>query len=76
MNQEDRSIVVVGAGAIGGVTAAFLKQTGWDVTLICKHKEIADRCSDPGLHVFGLKGEHWVKLKGLENIKDRKAHKT
>jgi len=70
MNKDNPSVVVVGAGAIGGVTAAFLKEAGWDVRLVCKHKEIADRCTDPGVHVFGLKSENWVKLKGLENIKD------
>ena len=70
MNKDNPSVVVIGAGAIGGVTAAFLKKAGWDVKLVCKHKEIADRCSEPGVHVFGLKGDNWVQLKGLENIED------
>ena len=31
-------IVVIGAGAIGGVTAALMKRGGSDVTLVCKHQ--------------------------------------
>ncbi len=61
-------IVVVGAGAIGGVTAALMKQGGSDVTLVCKHQEIADIASGRGLHVTGVKGEHTVHLNAVADI--------
>ena len=40
MSQKLR-VVVVGAGAIGGITAALLVKGGYDVMLVCKHQEIA-----------------------------------
>ena len=45
-------IVVIGAGAIGGVTAALMKQGGSDVTLVCKHQEIADIASGRGCLLY------------------------
>ena len=61
-------IVVVGAGAIGGVTAALMKQGGSDVTLVCKHQEIADIASGRGLHITGVRGEHTVHLNAVADI--------
>ena len=61
-------IVVIGAGAIGGVTAALMKQGGSDVTLVCKHQEIADIASGRGLHITGVKGEHMVHLDAVADI--------
>jgi len=69
-NGNSTSVTVVGAGAIGGVTAAFLKKAGWNVKIVCKHQEIADRCAEPGIHVFGKKGEDHVQLRALKNITD------
>ena len=47
-------IVVVGAGAIGGITAALLKKGGYDVTLVCKHQQVADIANGRGLRVTGV----------------------
>jgi 2-dehydropantoate 2-reductase len=69
-NAKSTSVTVVGAGAIGGVTAAFLKKAGWNVKIVCKHQEIADRCAEPGIHLLGKKGEDHVRLRALKNITD------
>lgn len=69
-NGNSTSVTAVGAGAIGGVTAAFLKKAGWNVKIVCKHQEIADRCAKPGIHVFGRKGEDHVRLRALKSITD------
>lgn len=61
-------IVVIGAGAIGGVTAALMKQGGSDVTLVCKHQEIADIASGRGLYITGVRGEHMVHLDAVADI--------
>ena len=61
-------IVVIGAGAIGGVTAALMKRGGSDVTLVCKHQEIADIASGRGLHITGVRGEHMVHLDAVSDI--------
>ena len=61
-------IAVIGAGAIGGVTAAWMAKAGEDVTLVCKHEEIAEAASGKGLHVTGRRGEAWVRMKAVKEI--------
>lgn len=65
---NDRSIVVIGAGAIGGICAAYIAKAGYDVQLVCKHEDKAQRCSREGIHITGLRGEQYVKLKAVANI--------
>lgn len=61
-------IVVIGAGAIGGVTAAFMARGGIDVTLVCKRQRIADTVRESGLHIVGRRGAHHIKLKAVKDI--------
>jgi 2-dehydropantoate 2-reductase len=70
MLQEKTKVTVVGAGAIGGVTAAFLSKAEWDVEIVCKHQEIADRCASPGLRVTGIRGESQVPIRAVKGIGD------
>jgi len=41
MLTKETRIAVIGAGAIGGITAAFIKQAGWNIEVVCKHRELA-----------------------------------
>ncbi|MBI5570747.1 MAG: 2-dehydropantoate 2-reductase [Desulfomonile tiedjei] len=70
MQREKRSIVIVGAGAIGGSTAAFLADAGWDPELVCKHRETVDLAATRGLHVFGVKGEKFARVRAVKEISD------
>lgn len=58
-------IVVIGPGAIGGVTAGFMAQAGLDVTLVCKHPSIAQKAAGEGLHITGFKGDHHIPVKSV-----------
>jgi 2-dehydropantoate 2-reductase len=70
MLTRDSKIAVVGAGAIGGVTAAFIHRLGWDTEVVCKHQEIVDKIRKQGLHIHGLKGELSARVKAVRNISD------
>jgi 2-dehydropantoate 2-reductase len=70
MLTKDSKIAVVGAGAIGGVTAAFIHRLGWNTEIICKHQEIVNIIAAQGLHISGVKGELMVQLKAVKNISD------
>jgi len=70
MLDKHADIAVVGAGAIGGVTAAALKTAGWNVQLVCKHREIADLAISAGLSITGIKGSRTVRLDAVAGIKD------
>ena len=50
-------IVVIGAGAVGGVIAAYLARERYDVELVCKHKENVESILNNGLRVQGNLGD-------------------
>jgi len=66
-------IAVVGAGAIGGITAGFISKAGHDVTLVCKYPELADKVAFQGLHIVGIKGDMKASMKAVPRISDLDA---
>ncbi|MFP4226415.1 MAG: ketopantoate reductase family protein [Desulfobacterales bacterium] len=68
-------IGVIGAGAIGGITAALIKQAGCDVENVCKYENVARQTNEKGLHIKGFCGDHWVPMPAVAEIKDMKADK-
>lgn len=70
MSPETTKIAVVGAGAIGGITAAFLAKAGWNVEIVCKHQETVDLACSTGLRITGIKGEHRVPVRAVKDITD------
>jgi len=68
MGKESIRVAVVGAGAIGGIVAAFLARAGWDLEVVCKHRETVDRALSEGFHIFGVQGEHRIPLRGVKEI--------
>ena len=69
---EKSRIAVIGAGAIGGITAALMAEKGYDVWLVCKHMEIADLANGRGLHVRGYCGEHTVPVHSVAAVEELK----
>ena len=58
----DASVLVVGAGAIGGVTAAKMKDRVRRVTVLDANREHVERMRDPGLLLVDLGEEKRVPL--------------
>ena len=69
---EKNRIAVIGAGAIGGITAALMAEKGYDVWLVCKHMEIADLANGRGLRVRGYCGEHTVPVHSVAAVEELK----
>lgn len=63
-------IAVIGAGAIGGVTACRLAALHPELQIACKHQQTADLARDPGLRVFGLAGESRTRLHAVAAIEE------
>jgi len=61
-------VVVIGAGAIGGVIAAYLAKGGVGVTLVCHDKNMADTVQTLGIQIEGLRGAQRIKLNAVANI--------
>ena len=68
--RERLRVAVVGAGAIGGVVAAFLARAGWDLEVVCKHQETVNRALCEGFHISGVRGEHRIPLRGVKEIRE------
>jgi 2-dehydropantoate 2-reductase len=68
--KESIRLAVVGAGAIGGVVAAFLARAGWDLEVVCKHQETVSQALAPGFHISGVQGEYRIPLRGVKEIPD------
>ena len=63
-------IAVIGAGAIGGITAAFMAQAGQDITLVCKHPAIAEQARSHGLRIEGVRGAHNVPVQAVVTVQE------
>ena len=61
------TIAVIGAGAIGGVVAAYLKKAGEDVVLVGK-KDQAEAINSKGLTIKGVRGAENIHLMGLTKL--------
>ena len=60
-------IAVIGAGAIGGVVAGYLKLKGQDVSLVA-HSDSVKAVKENGLHISGPRGEHKIKIDISEKL--------
>ncbi|MBN1387452.1 MAG: ketopantoate reductase family protein [Bacteroidales bacterium] len=70
MALKDNSILVVGAGAIGGISAAFLKKAGFNVEIVCKYEDYSELIINEGLNVTGVQGRFSEKMKAYVSLKD------
>lgn len=52
-------ILVIGSGAIGGITAGLLAKKGFDVEIACKNADIADQINTDGL-IFKIKNRRYI----------------
>lgn len=70
MNKTDLSILMVGAGAVGGITAALLKKAGYNVEIVCKYDDYAKTISGTGLKVRGPWGSFSVSMPASASSSD------
>ena len=67
------NIAIIGAGAIGGATAVFMRKAGWDPILVCKHAETLAQAISPGITVTGVKGTHTTPVRSVLAVRDLPA---
>lgn len=75
MKNSNLSFLVVGAGAIGGITAALLKRNGYDVEIICRQSDYANRISTEGINVSGYCGSFNVKINAYSSFSEIRGKK-
>lgn len=62
MNKDNLSILVVGAGAVGGITAALLKKAGHNVSVAVRDESYATIITEEGIRISGHCGNHKVRI--------------
>lgn len=55
-------ICIIGAGAIGGVVAGVLAREGYDITLVTKHADTAEKINNSGIEVKGSCGDFTISI--------------
>jgi len=76
MFDKNSRLLVVGAGAIGGITAGGLSRAGYDVQVVDKNPEIVNKIRSDGIHVYGRGNDFKVRpstassIDGLSEKKD------
>jgi 2-dehydropantoate 2-reductase len=68
MKSTDLSFLVLGAGAIGGITAAVMKKNGYDVEILCRDENLASLISEQGLLIKGARGNFTVKIPAYYSV--------
>lgn len=71
----NKAIAVIGGGAIGGITGAYLSKVGYDVELVVKHQDKADQVINKGLHITGVRGDQHIKLKAVAEVEQLSGKK-
>jgi 2-dehydropantoate 2-reductase len=64
---KNMKIAVIGAGAIGGIAAAFISRAGYDVEAVCKYDEITKKTGE-GIDIKGVRGELKIPVKAVKDI--------
>jgi 2-dehydropantoate 2-reductase len=75
MENKDLSLLVVGAGAIGGITAALLKREGYNVEIVCKYDDYASLIRMNGIEVNGVCGHYKVQLTAYASVDEVREKK-
>jgi 2-dehydropantoate 2-reductase len=75
MKNKDLSLLVVGAGAIGGITAALLKKAHYNVEVICKYDDYARLISSEGFEVSGVCGNFRMPMPAYSSVNEVKQKK-
>lgn len=75
MITKSSSLLVVGAGAIGGITAALLKKDGYNVEIVCKYDDYAKLIESDGIEISGACGSFKISMKAYASVKDVKGKK-
>ncbi|MEW5913679.1 MAG: 2-dehydropantoate 2-reductase [Thermodesulfobacteriota bacterium] len=70
MSEPWSRIAVIGAGAIGGVTACRLAAAHPDLQIACKHHEIVRLAQGPGMRISSVAGQRRVRLNAVAQIED------
>ena len=75
MTGKESNIAIIGAGAVGGITAVLLVKAGYHVEIACNSPLLAERISSDGLSISGRCGNHRIQIPAVVKATDMSAPK-
>src|SRR5688500_12377556 len=73
MSFENPKIVVVGAGAMGGLCGGRLAEGGLDVTVVDAWPEHIERIKQKGIRIVGVGGDRDIPVKATTDARESKS---
>jgi 2-dehydropantoate 2-reductase len=73
MSLENPTVVVVGAGAMGGLFGGLLAEGGLDVTLVDTWREHVSTIAAKGLRIVGVGGDRTIPIKATSDARTIEA---
>ncbi len=70
MKEGNTSVLVIGAGAVGGITAALIKNKGYNVTVVAKYPDYAKSIREEGLTLSGECGNLQVAMPATASVEE------
>ncbi len=67
---KSNRIVVVGAGAIGGICAGLIKKAGFTVEVVCRNPDQAALIRSRGIHITGIRGDFRVPMSACAAVEE------
>ncbi|MBN1337729.1 MAG: 2-dehydropantoate 2-reductase [Bacteroidales bacterium] len=68
MKNQGLKILVIGAGGIGGITAAHISKAGFNIEAVDSLPGYAEKISHEGIHVFGRSREFRERMPAFRDI--------
>ncbi len=75
MTGQESKIAIIGAGAVGGITAAALVNAGYNVEVACNSTTLADKIKNDGLRISGIRGNYKIPVPAVSRAKDMRSPK-
>ena len=75
MTGKESNIAIIGAGAVGGITAVMLSQAGYRIEVACNSPALADRINSDGLIISGICGNHRIQVPAVAKAIDMSGPK-
>lgn len=69
METKQPKILVIGAGGIGGIAAAHIARAGYDIEIVDILPGLADKITEEGIHVRGIKGDFRMRMNAFDDIR-------
>ncbi|HUX20277.1 MAG TPA: 2-dehydropantoate 2-reductase [Spirochaetia bacterium] len=74
-SRVEPTIAVIGAGSIGGATAAMLARSGHSVEIVCKHDRLAEKIRRQGIDLSGRLGSARVRMPAVAKVGELSGRK-